>query len=128
VWASRKDKRPDCELNRTVLVETWFDWQVAIRVEGKLEGELRRAVRGQGPKRYGILCLGESQDAVQLREQAVADDDVEWFVPAGKGEVGFALPVQSGCGYGSITTAWSRFMVRRGPPVAMSIDKRGTRS
>lgn len=111
VWSSSGNSAK--ETIRSVSVEVWFDWQLVVRVQGKLEDELRSAMRGDRP-RYGVLCLGESQDMVQVFEREVSDEDVGWICPVGEEEPGYLLPVQSGQGYGSMTTRYGRFAVKPG--------------
>lgn len=87
---------------RAALHETLFFISYRIAVRGPFVERIRAAMAGD-VDRYGVLSLGESEDAVDW----ICEEDgrAEWLVPGSA----FTLPVKAGRGYKTINPVFQNF-------------------
>jgi len=107
-WSSAGDPGKDnlfptnSEVLRPVSREMFYDFALRVIVRGPFVKRIQEALRGS-VKRYGVLCLGESDNAVSWLQEG--QEAAEWVVPGSR----MLLPVKAGRGYQTIRPVYGSF-------------------
>lgn len=106
VWSSSGTKGrargAKAEATRPVRHETFVDLAYQIAAEGPWEQQLEAAI-DVGAPRFGVLSLGESDDAVWWLHRV--DRPAQWVVPGDQ----MLLIRRSGQGYDRVNPLWAKF-------------------
>lgn len=82
--------------------ETLFHMEYQFAVDGPFEDLIHKGIAGD-VSRYGVLSLGESEDAIGWLDEG--SKDAEWLIPGSR----FALPVVAPKGYGILNPTYRGF-------------------